>query len=289
MIFINDQSQKYQATLKFLGKEDPQYNNIFVDKTPGAISFLDSTHTFYLAGKLSDPDCYQTMRASLKKFIQRNNFNLLVDIDSFTLDNIEIISAIIEAILEATHPAWTMRSNVQPKTEHYLLKTSYPEIDSLYQRLLAEITSVNLARDLQDGAPNIIYPAAFVDIITNKYHPLKNLKISVLNLEDIKKLKMGLFLSVNQGSVDEGKILIVEYHNDPTTTEKTAFIGKGITFDSGGYVLKPPSGMVNMRYDMSGAASVISAMYGVSQLAPKINVVALAPLTDNRIGGGNYS
>ena len=177
-----------------------------MDKTLGVISFLDSIQIFYLAGELGNPDYYQTISTSLKKFIQCNNFNLLVEIDYFTLDD-------------------------------------------------AEITSVNLVRNLQDGAPNIIYPAAFVDIITNKYHHLKNLKISVLNLEDIKKLKMGWFLSVKQGSVDEGKILIVEYNNDSTIFERTAFIGKGLTFDSGGYDLKPPSGMVNMRYDMSGGAA----------------------------------
>ena len=96
---------------------------------------------------------------------------------------------------------------------------------------------------------------------------------------------MDLLLSVNKGSVYEPRVVIIEYKGDPKSSEKTVYVGKGITFDSGGYSLKPPKFMLGMKYDMSGSAIVASAMKAIAQLKPKKNISAIMCITDNRING----
>ncbi|XP_035205633.1 probable cytosol aminopeptidase [Stegodyphus dumicola] len=95
---------------------------------------------------------------------------------------------------------------------------------------------------------------------------------------------MGLLLAVNAGSNKEARFIIIEYLGNPSSKEKLGLVGKGITFDSGGYSLKSSDFMINMKFDMSGAAVVTGVMYGLSCLKPNINVIAVAGLTDNRIG-----
>ncbi len=84
---------------------------------------------------------------------------------------------------------------------------------------------------------------------------------------------MGLLLSVNKGSVYEPRVVVIEYNGDKDSSEKTVMIGKGITFDSGGYSLKPSRSMVSMKFDMSGSAIVALLQWKpIAQLKPKKNV-----------------
>ena len=96
---------------------------------------------------------------------------------------------------------------------------------------------------------------------------------------------MDLLLSVNKGSVYEPRVVIIEYKGNPSSQEKTVLVGKGITFDSGGYSLKPPKFMLGMKYDMSGSAIVAAVMKAIAQLKPNKNVSAIMCITDNRING----
>jgi leucyl aminopeptidase len=100
----------------------------------------------------------------------------------------------------------------------------------------------------------------------------------------MKKLGMGGILAVNQGSALPPKLVILEY----TTAKKNPtlmFVGKGLTFDSGGVSLKPAAGMEDMKYDMCGGAAVLAAMQAVAEEKPPgVNIVALVPATDNMSG-----
>ncbi|NEU03124.1 leucyl aminopeptidase family protein, partial [Escherichia coli] len=80
----------------------------------------------------------------------------------------------------------------------------------------------------------------------------------------------------------EPRVVVIEYNGDKDSKEKTVMIGKGITFDSGGYSLKPSRSMVSMKFDMSGSAIVAATMKAIAQLKPKKNVAAIMCITDNR-------
>jgi leucyl aminopeptidase len=94
---------------------------------------------------------------------------------------------------------------------------------------------------------------------------------------------MGLLLSVNAGSKVEPRVVVAEYIGDESKP-KTALVGKGITFDSGGYNLKPSQFMEGMKFDMSGAAIMLSTVMALAKAEAKTNVVAVGCFTDNRIG-----
>lgn len=152
-------------------------------------------------------------------------------------------------------------------------------------QLLCE--AVYLTRDLSNAPANEIYPEALADIaakMARKYH----VRARILDEKQIRKLKMGGLLAVNSGSARPPRFITLEYKGKPTSRNWYAIVGKGITFDSGGISLKPAAGMGEMKMDMSGAAAVIGTIQALASLKIPVNVVALAPSTENLPGGSAY-
>ncbi len=110
------------------------------------------------------------------------------------------------------------------------------------------------------------------------------LDVEVWDLPKIREERLGGLLAVNQGSVEEPRVIKIT-HKPEGATKKIALVGKGITFDSGGLSIKPAAGMMTMKCDMGGAAAVISAMKGIAALAPNVETVAYVCSTDNMTGG----
>ncbi|MBV8727604.1 MAG: leucyl aminopeptidase [Candidatus Eremiobacteraeota bacterium] len=111
-----------------------------------------------------------------------------------------------------------------------------------------------------------------------------NLEIEVLDEDRMRSLGMGSLLSVAQGTDQPATMTILTYKGDPSSKDVLAFVGKGITFDSGGISIKPAEKMHEMKYDMSGGAAVMSAMSAIGRLRPKINVIGIVPATENLPG-----
>src|SRR5690606_37354984 len=114
----------------------------------------------------------------------------------------------------------------------------------------------------------------------------ENAEVEILDKKEIEKNKMGLLLSVNAGSHHEPRVVILRYFGDTENTKNIlGLVGKGITFDSGGYNLKPSHALETMKFDMSGAAVVCASFLGLIHQKPRLNVVVIACLTENTIGG----
>jgi len=113
----------------------------------------------------------------------------------------------------------------------------------------------------------------------------KNLSVQVMGPAEVRKLKMGAFLSVSAGSEQPLRFIVMQYQGAPKSEAPVVLVGKGVTFDTGGISLKPGPGMDEMKFDMGGAASVLGAMKSISLLQPKINVVALIPACENMPSG----
>ena len=145
--------------------------------------------------------------------------------------------------------------------------------------------AANFARDLVNEPPNVMTPT---ELAARAKSALKGLPVTVqvMGFNEIKKLGMGAFTGVAQGSHEEPKFIIMSYKGDPKSKNTTALIGKGITFDSGGISLKPSNAMDDMKSDMAGAACVIAAMKIIGAAAPKANVTGFVPTTENMPGGG---
>lgn len=149
---------------------------------------------------------------------------------------------------------------------------------------IAQILSngVYLARDLINTPASDMTPLALVKAARN----LSGVRARIHNLQSVKKMKMGAFISVAQGSTANPPYFI-ELHYKPSgkPKKKIAIVGKGVTFDSGGYSLKPPKAMENMKDDMAGSAAVIGLMSIVSKLNLKVEVSAYIAATENMVDG----
>ena len=110
------------------------------------------------------------------------------------------------------------------------------------------------------------------------------LEIDVLDEKRMEAKGMGALLGVSRGSDEPATLSVMTYKGDPSSKEILALVGKGLTFDSGGISLKPPENMHEMKYDMSGGAAVIAAMWAIGKLKPKLNVIGLVPSSENLPG-----
>jgi leucyl aminopeptidase len=149
--------------------------------------------------------------------------------------------------------------------------------------------AVNHARDLINEPPAIATPAALAadaQAIAKKHKG--TITTTILDAKKCAELGMGMFLAVGQGSDQEPRFIHMQYKPAKKPKKKVCFIGKGVTFDSGGYSLKPSNAMEDMKIDMSGAAAVISAMDAIATLGSEMEVHALAACCENLVSGRAY-
>jgi leucyl aminopeptidase len=147
-------------------------------------------------------------------------------------------------------------------------------------------TSVNISRDLSNEPPNVIFPMSFAKFAATMGSEL-GLKTTILDFKEIKKRGMGLLQAVGQGSVNEPCMVHMEY-KPAKARKRLVFVGKGITFDTGGISIKPGAGMQEMKHDMSGAANIVGLMRAVALLKPDVEVHGIIPLAENMPDGNAY-
>ena len=151
-------------------------------------------------------------------------------------------------------------------------------------RALAE--AVALCRDMVNEPANHLTPSGLAEVALRVAIDA-DLEIEVLDESRMETLGMGALLGVAAGSSVPPRLIVMRYAGDPDNPKNNlGLLGKGITFDSGGISIKPAAGMADMKGDMAGAASVISAMKAIAVLKPKINVTAIAAAAENMPGGG---
>lgn len=152
----------------------------------------------------------------------------------------------------------------------------------LYHSDLAYIAQgVHMTRDLATEPGKNMYPQAFVDLVKAKFKGIKNVDIDVLDMRDIKKLKMGALEGVGQGSINDPRLLVINYRGSEKANAPIALVGKGITFDTGGISIKKNDGMWAMKSDLSGAAAVAGTLYASAQRGENINLIGFMPLAEN--------
>ena len=145
------------------------------------------------------------------------------------------------------------------------------------------LEGASFTRELVTEPANIIYPESFVERCRKLANP--GLEIEVLDGAAMKKLDMGALLGVAQGSVRDPRLLILRYNGGAQGTPPVAFVGKGVTFDTGGISIKPAQGMESMKWDMAGAGAVVGAMIAIAKRKAKANIVAVCGLVENMPSG----
>jgi leucyl aminopeptidase len=151
-------------------------------------------------------------------------------------------------------------------------------------RYAAVVEGVSLTRELVTEPANIIYPETFVDRVKESLKG-SGLELQVLGRDEMAKLGMGALLGVAQGSVREPKLLVLKWNGGKAGEKPVVFIGKGVTFDTGGISIKPALGMESMKWDMGGAGAVAGAMKALALRKAKANVVGVCGLVENMPDG----
>jgi leucyl aminopeptidase len=145
-----------------------------------------------------------------------------------------------------------------------------------------------LARDLGNEPPNVCTPAYLAEQAKKLAKTCPSITTKVLDEAEMKKLGMGALLAVGQGSKNPPKLIIMEYKGGKKNEQPFIFVGKGITFDSGGLSLKPAAAMEEMKWDMMGAATVFGLMHTVAELKLPLNVIGIVPTAENMPDGQSY-
>ena len=217
---------------------------------------------------------------------QKVNYDL-TSLETTQLDAKTIATVILQTLLQYHYPTKNHKTK-KLRTPIYavnlLSSMTKPQLNTLANEQSIIMEHVNFCCDLQNEAPNLMTPEHFVSHIKAKAKENSQLKMTVWDQKKLAKADMNLFLSVAAGSQHPPRLIELTYQGAPQSPTTTALIGKGITFDTGGYSLKPPQYQLNMKFDMSGAAIVCSALLAIAKLKLPVNVVAIACLSENLIG-----
>lgn len=174
-------------------------------------------------------------------------------------------------------------------------KSRYPLNDVVWAGVPADVVSrgeilaegVNLTRRLVNEPPSEIYPESFANEAVRVAEEA-GIAIEVWDQARLEAERCGSLLAVARGSDREPRLVILRYNGGPPDQPPLAFVGKGVTFDSGGLSIKPTDGMKTMKCDMAGAATVLGAMQAIARLKLPVNVIGLCGLVENMLSGSSY-
>ena len=156
--------------------------------------------------------------------------------------------------------------------------------EAAYDTCAALAQGIELTRELVTEPANIIYPESFAQRVSQRLEGT-GITVRVLDDAEMGQLGMGALLGVAQGSRRPARLLVMEWNGGAAGTKPVAFVGKGVTFDTGGISIKPAAGMEDMKWDMGGAGAVAGAMLALAGRKAKANVVGVCGLVENMPDG----
>lgn len=246
------------------------------------------------AGKGDAPRCAEQMGAAIAVAVSKETEAAILA-DGFTAEQVAEIGlgARLRSYRFDTYRT-TQKPDEKAKLKKLKLLCAAPkEAEAAWEIADAVATGVEFTRDLVTEPANVLYPEEFA----NRLEKLKKLglKIEIFGQKELEKLGFGTLLSVSQGSVREPRMVVMQWlgasgHDDDKKGSKKpknplVFVGKGVTFDTGGISLKPAAGMGDMKHDMAGAGTVSGLMAALAGRKAKIDAVGLVGLVENMPSG----
>ncbi|MFM2441079.1 MAG: hypothetical protein RLZZ349_806 [Pseudomonadota bacterium] len=238
----------------------------------------------------------KAVRASVKALDKSGASNITSFLAELSVRELEArrkVAYLTEATLDALYKFDAIkRKEVKPASKkgiaNFIISVALPnEVQQAEAGMLegqALAAGVGLAKDLGNLPPNVCTPtylAAQALALGKTYH----FNVEVLERDELKKLGMGSFLGVSQGSEEPPKFIIMQHLKGKKDQKPVVLVGKGITFDTGGISLKPGSEMDEMKYDMCGAASVLGTFKAIAAMDLALNVIGVIPTCENMPDG----
>ena len=244
--------------------------------------------------------------------IDASDYRKLLAKAAETLKSIAVrnaVSALLDLVVKDRDLGWRIEQHVlsfaasgyrftefKSKPEHAAMNRvgllcGEPEIGTARAALARArgiVGGLELMKDLANRPANECTPTYLAEQALALAARYSSLEVAVLEETDMEALGMGALLSVARGSRQPAKLITLKYSGRADDSKPIVLVGKGVTFDSGGISLKPGPGMDEMKFDMTGAASVLGAIAALAEIAPRINVVGVVPATEN-LPDGNAS
>ena len=259
----------------------------------GQIFPLLLSNTIALLVGIGDPKelSLTALCVTVRKALLSSSINKVKELEIILPKDDKTVKAVIEAVLIGAYSWKKYRTKTkEDKSIDITDKKVFiaAEKKKIYQDAIKVCEGVNLTRDLVNDNADTVTSDHIEKVIRSLVAGKKNISLEILNKKEMKAKKLGLHLAVNQGSKKEPKLIIVKYNGSSKKGDYTAFIGKGITFDTGGLNIKPSGHMETMRMDMGGTAAVIGTLKNTIALNLKKNVLFVCALAENAIGSGSY-
>ena len=192
------------------------------------------------------------------------------------------------------HAGYTYDRFKSKKEDEFELNVRFDIEEEKEEKVVAELLKIQnimdgvyFTRDLVNLPSNYIYPETLANITKEELEKF-GVKVKIYEEKEIKELGMEAYLSVARGSSNKPRLIVMEYMNNSESTEKVALVGKGVTYDTGGYSIKPNDGMKTMFCDMGGAGTVIGTMLALAKNNVKTNVYGVVAACENSISGDAY-
>jgi leucyl aminopeptidase len=197
------------------------------------------------------------------------------------------LRAAILALSDASYSYSTTKSKAEESALRDVLvaANNASELQAAFERAVAVVDGVDLAKEWANRPANHATPTLLAKAAQGLATKHSKITCEVLGPKEVAKLGMGAFMAVAQGSDEPLRFIVLHYSGAAKSQAPTVLVGKGITFDSGGISIKPAAEMDEMKYDMSGAASVLGVFRTLATLKPAINVVGLIPSCENLLNG----
>jgi leucyl aminopeptidase len=220
------------------------------------------------------------------RYLTSGESELAIDFAGSGLTAEEATAVLLAARLRAwRHDVYrTKLSDEQKPSLAKIIALGAPDgTEALWETEAAIAEGVEFTRELVTEPANVIYPASFVERCKARLEGT-GIEIVVLGLEEMTALGMGALLGVAQGSVREPKIIAMRWKGK-AGARPTAFVGKGVTFDTGGISIKPAAGMEDMKWDMGGAGAVAGTMLALARRKAQADVIGVCGLVENMPDG----
>ena len=286
---------KITTTNKQINTAPKKYTRVVFDEK-GTERFVEHdgvTTLHIIAGKYKEVSP-RTFRILLRTIVQTakrykiNNLAFQLDATLFPklkeYDESWLFSTIAENLHLSNYEYTKYKSKSESVDIKEIILCSKPQKSDKNALARGEIIAkfINTCRDIANTPGGDMTPELLGKAAKNALKGTRA-KVRVLGLHEIKKLKMGGLLGVGKGAKDTPRFIVVEYWGTSKKNAPIVFVGKGITFDTGGLQIKPGMSMYEMHMDMSGGASVIAAIGAIAKLGLKKNVIGLVPAAENAV------
>lgn len=165
---------------------------------------------------------------------------------------------------------------------------AYPNKEAMqqeFENLKSLVKGVFTCRNFVTEPSNAKFPEQYASWIKESLRPYERLKVEVLDEKAMQKLNMNALLGVGQGSIYPSRLVVIKWQGGEKNDPPVAFVGKGVTFDTGGISIKPADFMWDMKYDMAGSAALVGLFQVLAERNAKVNAVAVLPIVENAVSG----